>query len=204
MTARAWTEDELQTLALLYPDYTNRIIAKTMGRTIRSVKMKASSLGLSKNPDIESTGQNTGRFQKGSKPWNAGLKGVYMGNSATRFQKGHKPHTWHPIGTERVTDDGYLQRKLTDTGVTRRDFVPVHHIVWKEAGHEIPPGHNLVFKDGNRRNFDLDNLELVSRAENMRRNSLHRYPKEIALAIQLRGALNRRINNAAKRQEKDQ
>ena len=41
-----------------------------------------------------------------------------------------------------------------------------------------------------------DGLELVTRAELMRRNSYHNnYPKEVALLIQLKGALNRKINN---------
>lgn len=43
-----------------------------------------------------------------------------------------------------------------------------------------------------------DRLELVTRAENMARNTLHRYPKEVAQLIQLRGALNRKINARTK------
>lgn len=83
---------------------------------------------------------------------------------------------------------------LTDTGVTRRDFVCIHHIVWREAGREIPSGHALVFRDGNKRNFALNNLELVSRAELMRRNSVHNYGPEIARIHQLQGAITRQIN----------
>ncbi|CAB3960116.1 hypothetical protein LMG7053_06166 [Achromobacter ruhlandii] len=45
-----------------------------------------------------------------------------------------------------------------------------------------------------------DKVECISFAENMRRNTLHRYPKEIAHAIQMRGALNRRIRNVEKHQ----
>lgn len=44
----------------------------------------------------------------------------------------------------------------------------------------------------------LDRVECISLAENMRRNSYHNYPKEIALAIQLRGVLNRKINHVIK------
>lgn len=64
--------------------------------------------------------------------------------------------------------------KLTDTGVTRRDSCS-SIIVWREAGREVPSGNALVFRDGNQRNFALDNLELVSRAELMRRNGITRY-----------------------------
>jgi hypothetical protein len=38
----------------------------------------------------------------------------------------------------------------------------------------------------------------MSRAESMRRNSYHNYPKELAQLIQLRGALNRKINASIK------
>jgi hypothetical protein len=78
----------------------------------------------------------------------------------------------------------------------------VHRIIWLDAGRTIPPGHALVFKDGNKRNFDIDNLEMVTRQELMRRNSYHNnYPKEVGEVIQLRGALNRKINNRLKKEK---
>ena len=83
---------------------------------------------------------------------------------------------------------------MTDTGYTPRDYVAVHHLVWAEHYGPVPAGHAIVFRDGNKNNFNIENLECVSRAELMRRNTVHRYPKEIALAVQLRGALNRKLN----------
>ena len=62
-----------------------------------------------------------------------------------------------------VLPEGYLQRKMADTGVTRRDYVNVHHLIWREAGNDIPPGHILIFRDGNKANFALENLELITR-----------------------------------------
>ena len=76
--------------------------------------------------------------------------------------------------------------------------MPVHHIVWREAGREIPRGYRLTFKDGNKRNFALDNLELVSIADMMRRNTVHNYGPEIAQLVQLRGAITRQINRRSK------
>lgn len=41
----------------------------------------------------------------------------------------------------------------------------------------------------------MDRLELVSRAENMRRNSRHtRYPHEVNKLMQLKGVLTRKIS----------
>ena len=74
-----------------------------------------------------------------------------------------------PIGSERVTKDGYLQRKVTDTGYTPKDWVAVSHIEWeKHSGRKVPKGHAVIFRDSNNRNFAPANLELISRADLMR------------------------------------
>jgi hypothetical protein len=79
-----------------------------------------------------------------------------------------------------------------------KNWVPVHRLVWIEHHGPIPAGHAVAFKPGQHTSvleeITLDRLELVSRAELMRRNTYHKYPKEIAQLIQLRGALQRQIN----------
>lgn len=210
MSRKTWTEDEIAVLQELYPYTRSKDIAERLGCTTQQVLDKAWRLGLKKSREAiarmareaieqpEHPGRRT-QFKKGVEPWNKGTHYQAGGRSAeTQFKAGTRNGraaiNWMPIGSERVRSDGYLERKLTDTGVTRRDFVCIHHIIWREAGREIPPGHALVFKDGNKRNFALDNLELVSRAELMRRNSVHNYGPEIARIHQLQGAITRQIN----------
>jgi hypothetical protein len=41
---------------------------------------------------------------------------------------------WKVIGYERVATNGYWEQRMAKTGSTRRDYVPVHHLVWQEAG----------------------------------------------------------------------
>lgn len=65
---------------------------------------------------------------------------------------------------------------------------------WERANGPLPVGHCLWFKDRNRQNCELSNLELITRAEMGRRAPLHAWPKPLKRAIQARGALNRRIN----------
>ncbi len=60
--------------------------------------------------------------------------------------------------------------------------------------------HAVAFKDGNKQNIALDNLELVSRADLMKRNSYHNYGKEIAQLVQLKGAVTRQINKRERNQ----
>lgn len=200
-----FTQDEEDVLRARYPHENTADIARDIGRTVTSVYRKANDMGLFKTPEfmasklagrLDGVVGEASRFKPGHKTWNSGMKGWTAGgrSAETRFKKGNKPHTWNPIGHERTSKEGYIQRKLTDTGVTRRDYVNVHWIVWREAGRDIPPGHVLVFRDGNKTNFALDNLELITRQELMRRNTVHNYGKEIAQLVQLRGTITRQIN----------
>ena len=110
------------------------------------------------------------QFKKGIVPWNKGKKGInYEGCKATQFKKGNKPHNWVPIGSERITKDGYIQVKIQD-GKFQKNWRGKHIIIWEEANGPLPPGHAIIFGDGNNRNFDLDNLILVSRAQLVRMN----------------------------------
>ena len=100
-------------------------------------------------------------WQKGHKPWNKGMKGIDIGGKATRFKKGNRPQTWMPVGSEAIKD-GYTKIKVAEPNKWRLK----HRIVWeKHHGRPVPPGHAVIFGDGNRCNFDLDNLILVSRAQ---------------------------------------
>jgi uncharacterized membrane protein len=60
-------------------------------------------------------------------------------------------------------------------------------------GRQLPPGHAVAFRNGDRRDMRPDNLELITRQELMRRNSVQNLPKPIVSTIQLLGALKRQI-----------
>jgi len=144
-------------------------------------------------------GDNVGagtRFRPGHVPVNKGTRrpGYSPGRMAkTQFKPGSKPHTWRPIGTTRLSKDGYLQRKISDTGDSLSDWVGVHILVWREAHGPVPKGFAVAFKDRNRTHITLDNLELISRRELMQRNTIHNYPPELAEVIRLGGALKRKL-----------
>ena len=106
-------------------------------------------------------------------------------------RRGRSP-TWLPVGSTRVSADGYLQRKISDTGYPR-DWKSIHILLWEEHVGPIPTGHCVCFKDNNKQNVVIDNLELITRAERMRRNSIHRYPPELKSAIRVISKLKRTI-----------
>lgn len=211
MTRHIWTSDEIATVRRLYADLSAADCADHLGLSIKQVQHKAHKLGLKKSPEWiaersraamqdESHPAHRSRFTSGHATWNKGISFDAGGRSAeTQFKHGQRPHTWNPIGHERLTKEGYLQRKVSDTGVTRRDYVAVHRLVWIEHNGPAPAGYAVVFRDGNNRNFDIDNLELVSRADLMARNTVHRLPKEVSLAVQMLGALRRKINEQESR-----
>lgn len=210
MKRRRWTEAEDALLRATYPHERTDDLAKRLGRSLTTTYQRAYRLGLEKTAAYLASpaarrldgvrGAST-RFKPGQPSWNKGTHFTAGGRSAeTRFKPGQRPHTWRPIGSERVMD-GYLQRKVTDTGYTPRDWKGVHTLNWEAVHGLVPPRHALACRDGNKQNVAPENWELVTRAELMRRNTIHRYPKEIALAVQLRGALVRKINRMTKEPE---
>ena len=50
------------------------------------------------------------------------------------------------------------------------NFVPKQRLIWEQANGPLPPGYVVIFKDGNKRNFALDNLAAVTRYECMEMN----------------------------------
>lgn len=220
MSKRKWTDAEIGALTRLYPDTPTKDIAKQLDKTDQQVYSKAAALGLKKSAAYlagphacrlrrgDSVGSGT-RFKPGLTPWNKGQPHPPRGRSAeTQFKKGEMSgaaqHNYVPIGSTRITRDGALERKVTDdpTLYPAKRWAPVTRLVWEAAHGPVPDKHVVRFLPGLQTVIEAEitpgKLECISLAENMRRNSYHNYPPEIAKAIQLRGALNRKINNVEK------
>lgn len=210
---RVWTKSELRLLRRQYPDRQTKQIAAALGRSLTATYQRALIEGLSKSvaylasaasgrlSKLSETGR-VYRFQKGHRTWNKGLS-IDIGGKETRFTKGHMPQTWRPVGSERVDTDGILWRKVSDTRNRRSDWQAVHVLTWEATNEPLPRGKFVIFADRNRRNFEPANLLAVTRGENMQRNTCHRYPREVARLIQLRGALNRQINKRERSAKQD-
>jgi hypothetical protein len=220
-----WTQRELDLLRQLYPNQHTKDVAAAIGRPAGNCYRKAAELGIRKAPEWLSHvarvrtaapghGSHAMRFAAGQTPWNKGLKGS-TGLHPKSVVNHFKPGSRHgraaanvlPVGSLRITEDGILQRKVAGTvGALYRNWVAVHRLVWEQAHGPVPPGHIVVFRPG-RHTTDLDEitldaLELITRAENMRRNSYHNnLPPELRRVVQLRGVLNRVINNCRRKQQ---
>lgn len=125
--------------------------------SVDSIKAKCLRMGLK-------TGRN-GCFSPGQESWNKGKTG-YMSANKTSFKKGHTPHNHKPVGFERVTKDGYIEIKTAEPNV----FELKHRVVWVNANGVTPKGHAIVFKNQNKTDCRIENLELLTRAELARLN----------------------------------
>jgi hypothetical protein len=104
---------------------------------------------------------------------------------------------WKPVGATRVNVEGFLEQKIKKQNGTRR-WKRVHVLLWEADNGPIPKGFIVTFKDGNKRNFDPLNLQLVSRAEIFMKNSGHSYGPEIEQLVRLRCLITRKIGKQDK------
>lgn len=107
----------------------------------------------------------TGYFEKGHESFNKGKKwDDYLSKesqqrcSKTCFKKGNVPFNHRPVNSERINIDGYCEIKIKEPNV----WVLKHRYIYENEKGKIPKGYKVIFADGNKRNFNIDNLILVS------------------------------------------
>ena len=84
-----------------------------------------------------------------------------MKANKTSYKKGNIPQTYKPVGTERITEDGYTEIKVKDPNVWKLK----HRLIYEEHYGEIPNGYVVMFLDRDKSNFDINNLILISRKQ---------------------------------------
>ena len=103
-----------------------------------------------------------------------------------------------PIGTEWTDKCGYLIRKVNNDLPLNKRWKAAHVIVWEKHHGPVPEGCMVTFKDGNKKNFYPENLELVTRKDLLDRNTVHRYPKDVVSTIFVLGKFKRAIERRTK------
>lgn len=195
---KTWTDEQEQYLIANYATTSNAELAKTLGKKDADrVVAKAFLLKLKKSSEFLKEQRKTlgisGQFKKGLIPHNKGKKlsdATKAKLAKTMFKQGNVPHNTLPIGSESEDKDGYLIVKIAEPSVWQYK----HHIAY---GETVPNGHKVIFIDGNKRNFDKSNLQLVSNAELMKRNTMQRYPPELVQLLKTLSKLKKRVSENA-------
>lgn len=197
---RTWTEEDLRILRERYPYERTEDIARTLGRSLQNCYAAANRYGLRKSEAFLASAASRRldgvigaefRMKKGNVPWNKGLKGVRTGGVATQFKPGDRPFNIKPVGSTRVTADGFIMIKTS----MPNKYELLQRVVWKEHHGDYPPPDMMIhFKDGNRQNCDIDNLELVTKRDHILTYTIMRFPKELREVIRLAAKLRRQIH----------
>lgn len=187
-TRNSWWQDwEVDALRELYPWFSNRELAGLFHRPPGAIKTR---------------GQKADRLCKDPETIKRIRRDIILPSALeTRFQPGWVPHTWRPVGTVVRDPGGYLKRKVSDHRdiPSRLNWRFIHVELWERHHGPVPKGMNVVFRNGDKTDIRIANLELVSDADLMRRNTRHRYPEEINLAIGAKARLTRVINELERR-----
>jgi len=215
---RRWTADADAILRARYARERTSAIAAALGRSLSATFKRAETLGLAKAPEyIAAFWAESGRravvagartrFQPGMVPANKGLRRPGWGHGRmreTQFRPGERrgvaAQLYKPIGTERISKDGYRQRKVNDDLPLQARWRFVHLIVWEAANGPLPKGYAIAFRNGDRRDTRIENLECITRVELMARNTVHNLPAPLAGAVQLLGCITRQINRRARKE----
>lgn len=146
ITRTKWTTEMIEWLKHHYEDDSYNRLAIKINETFNvkvtgsSIEHKITRLGLKKSKES--------------------IKRYILPN-AFSFKKGHIPASKKPIGYERIHPDGYTFVKVAEPDV----FIGKHRVVYEQYHGPIPENYNVIFADGNKSNFNIDNLVLVSNAE---------------------------------------
>ena len=75
-----------------------------------------------------------------------------------KWEKGHKPYNVKPIGYEfKCKDNGYTFIKVSEPDL----YMLKQRYVYEQHYGKIPKGYSVVFLNGNKEDFSIDNLTLA-------------------------------------------
>lgn len=150
-----YSKEESDAVRRLYKTTSYKEIGELIGRSADSVKHFCQTRKLKRTAKDQSF-----------------LKEKYA--RATMFKKGNEPYN--------TKSDGELSIRSKKTGDREETYVFIriskgvwelyHRYLWEQKHGKIPEGMMVAFKNGNVLDCRIENLELITMAENLRRNSM--------------------------------
>jgi hypothetical protein len=197
MNRHSWTGPELRYLVEKYPEHNARVIAEFLNLTLPSVYSMACDLGLKKSKEFLESDKSGRlnkklaevgkpyRFPKGHIPANKGKKTpehIKEKSKATWFKKGQLPPN--------TKFDGHISIRIDSKGrpyahirVAQGKYELLHRNLWEKHHGPVPVGKIVAFINGDPSDIKIENLELITREENMLRNTRHNYPKDYKMLL---------------------
>lgn len=201
-----WSEKEEQWLTKNVKGITLKELTNRYNKEF-NMKLSKSAIASRKSKLNLHSGITGGQFQKGHIPQNKGKTwDEYMSKESqersrkTTFKKGNIPPNHREIGEERIDSDGYVLVKIQD-GHLNKNWVLKHRLIWESMYGNIPTGYKIMFADGNKGNFDIKNLILVSDAEELIMNQ-NKFVKDNSDLTKVGLNIARIINKVNKRKVK--
>ncbi len=171
-------------------------------------------LGLVVPKELRQARKKKSLFKKGHTTFNKGLKrSDYMSPAGiekvkkNQFQKGHIPHNdLGRNGIVRIRKDTKTRAQYKYIRVSRGNWELLQRHNYRKYFGEIPDGHVVRFKNGNTLDCEPENLELITLAENARRNTeqFHSWPEPLKKAIRINNKLTKTLRENGKSKSREQ
>jgi hypothetical protein len=199
MLVKKWSLADDTYLINAYKEKTARQIGIELGRTRASIKNRINKLALKLDPETREERCNISKFVKGQVPFNKGKKITEFMNAEaieklkqTQFKKGQIPHNVKTDGVITIRADK-IGHKYQYIRIANNKWELYQRVVYEKHFGKIPADCNIRFKDGNAMNCEIENLQLITKTENMAMNTIQRFPPELIETIKLSHKLNKLI-----------
>ena len=150
-------------------------LSKKLNISDTCLRKRLQQLGLSIPPCIIEQRKKDSQIKLGAIPANKGKKmkaSVYERCKGTVFKKGHVPANSKGVKDGDVTlrkdKSGRLYKFIR---LSLGKWIPLHIANWEKENVKVPKGYCIWFRNGDTLNCDINDLELITRGENMKRNS---------------------------------
>lgn len=158
-----------------------KVIAARIGKSHTMVRTRLRQLELVIPSEIIAHRKKDSQIKSGSTPPNKGKKLDDFMNPETvkkfranQFEKGNLPHnTCEKNGEIRIRTDHKdpKNKQYKWIRIALGKWELLHKVRWEKVNGKVPKSHCLWAKDLNSLNDDPDNWELITRKQNMQRNS---------------------------------